>query len=275
MRRLEADFDKTFAALEAGLQVQHVAEFELKLCCPDEPARSILDDPARVGYDQFPVRNGGGIIGVLERQSCPAAGSHALAEAPVSSVMRPLDSSMLAAESQPVGDLLETLGPNRFRLVVKGGDIEGIVTPSDFLKLPVRLYAFMLITHLEMVMAAIRARFRGRPNDDWLECLGEERRKRVTGKVEEHRRKRLDPDPIEFTDFCDKRDILRRFHPEGGRFKRDLKEIEKLRNAIAHARNYLHEQDDLDDFLKRVRLTRSYIRYVRGRLPHHLAPAEP
>ena len=138
MRRLQADFDRTFKAPEEGLQVQHIAEPELKTCYLEDSAAGILSDPALSVYDQFPVRNDRGIVGVLQR--CP--NSIPVAEVRVDEVMLPLDSSMLVADSQPVASLLNVLMPARYRLVVQGDDINGIVTSSDLLKLPVRLYAF-------------------------------------------------------------------------------------------------------------------------------------
>ncbi len=261
MRSLKVDFDLTFKALEAGLQVQHIAEFELMRCCPGQPVAELLADARLAAFDQFPVDDHGRIVGVLERRECRSAGRAA-------DVMRHLDSSMLVADSQPVGALLDDFGRLRYRLVVQGGDIEGIVTPSDFLKLPVRLYAFMLITHLEMMMGArIRQEFKGGPPDAWLGLLSEGRQQRVRDKLASYSRKRSEPDPIEFTDFCDKREILRKHRQESAPFKRDLEQIEKLRDSLAYAGNFLSEDDDLDHFLHRLRLTRSYIGRFRLERP--------
>jgi predicted transcriptional regulator len=266
MRRLQADFNRTFKALEDGLQVQHIAESDLKTCHPGDPAASILNDPSASSYDQFPVRNSRGIVGVLERplDRLPVG------DVRVDEVMLPLNSSMLVADSQPVASLLDVLMPTRYRLVVQGDDINGIVTASDLLKLPVRLYAFMLVTHLEMLMAAtIRKQFRGQVPQACLSRLNEERRNKVLDKVNEYAQKRLDPDPVEFTDFCDKRDVLKHFHPPKGRFERDMKRIEALRNSLAHAGNYLNDYQDLEVFLDQIGLTSRYISYLRGHLGPH------
>jgi len=267
MRRLHADFDRTFKALEAGLHVEHIAEFDLKTCRPKNLAASYLEDRKLASYDNFPVRNRHGIIGVLERQrvgTCVPKGML------VEEVMVPLSSAMLAANNQPVAALLDALRSTRYRLVFKGCEIAGIVTPSDLLKLPVRLYAFMLVTHLEMLMAAtIRRSYRDRPAEAWISTLSTGRQCWIRDKVEAFSARKLDPDPIELTDFCDKRDILRRFHGAADQFRNEMVEIENLRNSLAHAANYLNNEDSLDIFLKRVDLTRRNIEYLHQRLGPH------
>jgi len=130
---------------------------------------------------------------------------------------------MLAANSQPVATLLDAFETSRYRLVVKGSEIEGIVTPSDLLKLPVRLYAFMLVTHLELLMTAtIRKNFRNRPPDAWMASLSEGRRGRIQEKIQRFSRRKHDPDPIELADFCDKRDVLCQFHDSRSEYKREM-----------------------------------------------------
>ena len=263
MKRLQADFDRTFKALEEGLQVEHIAEFDLKTCHPEESAVDVLVDPSFDPYDQIPVRNSRGIVGVLER---PRTGNPP-DDARVDEIMVPLNSSMLAADSQPVASLLDALKPSHYRLVVKGGDIEGIMTASDLLKMPVRLYAFMLVTHLEMLMAAsIRSKYRNQPMESWLSQLSPGRQRGVREKVDSYTRRRLDPDPIEFTGFCDKREILKEFHPASRRFVDDMMQIEALRNSLAHAGTYLSDNDDLEVFLSRVTKTRRNIDYLRRSL---------
>lgn len=267
MRRLHADFDRTFKALEAGLQVEHIAEFDLKTCRPTNSVASLLDDPELASYDNFPVRNRHGIIGVLERQRVRTCAPKGML---VKEAMVPLSSDMLASNSQPVATLLDALQSTRYRLVVKGSEIAGIVTPSDLLKLPVRLYAFMLVTHLEMLMAAtIRRSYRDQPAEAWISTLSTGRQCRVRDKVEAFSARKLDPDPIELTDFCDKREILSQFHDSANRFRNEMKEIENLRNSLAHAANYLNNEESLDIFLKRVDLTRRNIEYLHQRLGPH------
>ena len=79
---------------------------------------------------------------------------------------------------------------------------------SDIQKLPVRLFAFALITHLESTMAEVILLHCPKP-DLWLNMLKDDRRQGVLDKLDNYGRSRLDPLPIEFTEFCDKRDLVR------------------------------------------------------------------
>jgi hypothetical protein len=82
--------------------------------------------------------------------------------------------------------------------------IAGIVTIADLQKLAV----LVLLTHLELLMAAaIRAHFRERPDDEWLVMLGD-RRQRVEQKWQKLKASGREIDRIAATQFADKRRIL-------------------------------------------------------------------
>lgn len=134
----------------------------------------------------------------------------------------------------------------------------------------------MLITHLEMVMAArIRREFHREGVQDALLLLSDTRRGCVEKKLGELGKRKLDLDPIECTDFCDKRDILRRHLNKPRSFERDLKKIESLRNALAHAGTYLSDDVGLDEFLTALRLSRRYTDEFRGGPPQSNGTASP
>ncbi len=154
-------FDETLADLEAAFQTRHIATFEVVRCHADEDAGGVF--ASYPDFDQFPVEEGNRIVGVLERSS---EVSHCVG--PTSEWMTPLHGSMLVAGSAPISSLLSQLNqPPYYRLVLQNGPTLGLVTRSDLLKLPVRLLAFSLVTHLELtMMEVIRAEF---PKDeDWL-----------------------------------------------------------------------------------------------------------
>ncbi len=264
MRRLHADFNRTFKALESGLQVEHIAEFDLRTCRTDDLVTTVLSDPDFASFDNFPVCNDEHIVGVLERSKVEGCSdSTSLTQ----SVMVPLNSAMLASNGQPVSTLLDAFHTMRYRLVVRGSGVEGIVTPSDLLKLPVRLYAFMLATHVEMLMAAIiRSKFRGQPNEAWMGLLSDGRRCKVQEKIDSFSARKLDPDPIELTDFCDKRQIIKKHLNLSTQFVDQMKLVEELRNSLAHASNYISRQEDLDTFLQRVKLAHENIEFLSSRL---------
>jgi CBS domain-containing protein len=247
----ELDFDTTMRGLENGLRVEEIATSCMEECSPSDDVDSVLDKMQSNGLEQYPVRDGEYILGILDRYECNG-GQH------VSDVMIPLRDSMLVASSDSLGTLLPLLGSGRYRLVVRQGRISGIVTQSDLIKLPVRLYAFAKITYLEMLMAELIGT--DLPDQSqWMSCLSEGRQEKVSGKIREARDAGLDPSPLEFTDLCDKRQILKKHRGLGKQFECDLKEVERLRDVLAHAGDYGRRLEDLQMFLRRLRLAEEWI----------------
>ena len=103
---------------------------------------------------------------------------------------------------------VRTADASPYRLVVRETEISGIVTRSDLLKLPVRVLAFAMITHLERVLAEVILEACGPNNELWMKYLNQTRRDRISEKQAKLKSGGIDPLLlVELTDFCDKRDI--------------------------------------------------------------------
>jgi hypothetical protein len=244
----------TMSGLEAGLRVRHVAALELSDCESSDDTDQVLSNPALTDFDRIPVRRNGRIVGVLERNSEMGRGR-------CDQYMKPLDESMLISADEPLTNLLPLLKESTYRLVLEGSQIRGIVTRSDILKLPVRLVAFALITHLEMIMAeTIQTRC---PSQDlWLRHLSAARQQKVNTKFVMYKGENLHLPLLEFTDFCDKRVILKSLLNLGNDFHNDLIGVEELRNTLAHAGGYAQDGNKLNEFLDRLRFTQKWIDYL-------------
>ena len=246
----------TMAGLEAGFKVSHIATFDLRTCTSDAKASEILSDPGLRDFDQIPVSTDDRIIGVLERKDG--------LEASVRKCMRPLDDSILVSAEQPLPKFLPNLESCPYRLVIQGSRINGIVTPSDIGKLPVRLMAFTLVTHLEVLIAnSIRRQF---PQDeDWFARLDTDLRKALKGKLGKRKRRNLHIALLDLTDFSDKIAIVCKLFkmPEG--FQTDLNGIQKLRNSLDHARDFIEGDDGVKMFLERLRLVERWIEKFENR----------
>ena len=151
---LDIELSSALTAIEAGFHVRLIATFEPDLVWA--PADAVASEWLADNYpefDQFPVRDGEAVIGLLVREG----GLHATKS--VRSIMQPLRDGMIVSADMPITELIPSLCDSSCRLVLRGGRINGLVTQSDLLKLPVRMLLFGLASHLEMCLrAVVRAR---------------------------------------------------------------------------------------------------------------------
>jgi CBS domain-containing protein len=194
----------TISGLETGLRVLHIATFDLKTCSATQSVTDVADDASLADFDYIPVREKARIVGVLDnRGQRPLDGS-------VRDHMLPLDGSVLVTADEPLTRFVPLLRKRPYRLVLLGTEIRGIVTRSDIIKPPVRLLAFTLVSHLEMVMTDfIRACC---PTDDaFLGVLGTldlSRRKKLEKRHQQRQQKNLLMPAVEIADFDDKRVVV-------------------------------------------------------------------
>lgn len=258
----ESILDITLARLEIGLQIRHIATFSIRHCAPDAQAGEVLADSDMRPFDHIPVLDDGRCLGVLRRSEVPE-------DRTVRDQMLPLHDGMLVAADMPILQFMSLMDDAPYRLVVDGTRVRGIVTRSDLLKLPVRVVVFALVTHLEMIMASVIAAAFG-TDEAWLKLLGGKRRDGVIQKMEKLKGDGLDPSHLACTDFCDKRDILAKelkranifSSSKAKRFTSSLKKIERVRNTLAHAGEYAHDQAELHTFLDTVGSTQDWIRFL-------------
>jgi hypothetical protein len=171
--------------------------------------------------------------------------------------MSPLDQSILIASDAGVLRYIDEAETSPCRLVLRHTRIAAIVTLADLNKLAIRPALFVLVTHLELLMAeAIRARLQDQPDDDWLMLLGD-RRKTVEQGWQKQKAGGMEIDRIAATQFADKRQIL--VKSELIRCSRSLAErefgsIEDLRDGLAHANNYASTRESAGETIAAVRL---------------------
>ncbi|TJW51964.1 MAG: hypothetical protein E5X65_20765 [Mesorhizobium sp.] len=147
---------------------------------------------------------------------------------------------LLGADASILSFVLEA-DHSPFRLLVSDNGIVGLVSLSDLQKLPVRAALFGLVTELEIAMTeAIRAKDPDQKR--WPSFMSEGRRSSMENRIKLARSKGGIVDELLYTEFCDKRDILMKMlfreHPRRARFVKNLREIEGLRNHLAHANDY-------------------------------------
>ncbi len=250
-------FDHTMQGLEAGLRVLHIATFDLRTCSIDDSVAAVLNDPSLADFDQIPVRDKAGhLVGVLDRITGSVAGK-------ASDRMHRLDESLLVPAEAPLMSFIRLAGTAPYRLVLTEHGINGIVTRSDLLKLPIRLLAFAFVTHLETLMASVIGTEYGLDDERWLELLSEGRRRKIAEKREMLRRRRLEPALLELTDFCDKRDVVKETVALEASFDADMRDIEHLRNVLAHGGIFVSSDAEARALAKRIERAEKWIGALR------------
>lgn len=250
---------RTLEGLEQGLSVRHIASFDLHCCSPADDVCAVRDDRRYRLFDQAPVERDGHIVGVYEFAAPGAVGT-------VAEHMRPLDDSLLVSAAEPLASYVRRAGDSDYRLVVEGISIQGIVTRTDLLKLPVRMFVFGLVTHLEAVMSRIILR-EFPDSEEFVALLSPSRQERLREKVETFRQDQMNVPVHELTEFCDKRTIVGKRYKLGKQFDRDLQHIEKLRNAVAHGSSYANTEDELRQFVAYVRAAERWVTYLKEQIP--------
>jgi hypothetical protein len=254
MTELEAEIERALEAMASGFNVQLITTFEpdLVFAPADVNAKDWLANN-HPSFDQFPVRRGESTVGVLVRDE-------QYDDQTVTDAMLVLRDGIIVSTHMPIAELIPQLRSNHFRLVLRGGRIEGLVTQSDLLKLPVRILLFGLITHLEMLLRGmIRKRFNG---DTWKDKL---RRDALGGVNARHRKlqaKRLDPDILECLLFSDAVTILDGDPHLGPSFSSEMTMLGDFRNDVAHATTFINSPQEIDHFVGCFEGLRSWISRV-------------
>jgi hypothetical protein len=273
-------FERTIDDLEGSLLVSHVATAPLLVAHPAETVATVRAWANAAAINNVPVRRDGRIVAVVENllgdlQPTP---NNVPPRAPrdpdrVDAVARPLSGDMLIEGRHPLGGLIaELCQPPHYRLVVRGGELDSIVTPSDLGKLPMRVLAFSLITNLEATMTdAIRRAFAS--EEDAIAALAEGTQAQILGELARLHEKKLDPSLLEVTTLEQKGLILSAagaFSGDPGTIAADFADLyQRLRNPLMHAASFV------DDSLEAlVRLSRQF-EVVRSRTDEAAAFPKP
>ena len=156
--------------------------------------------------------------------------------------MQPLRDGLIVSTDMPIANLIPQLRESHYRLMLRGGRIDGLVTQSDLLKLPVRLVVFALITHLEQVMTDVVSVHW--PNDSWFAKLSDGRQTNLNEKEADLRNRGMNLVKIELMEFCDKRDLCKRLVDHGkSKFDRELDSLRELRDQLAHSATFVDGSD--------------------------------
>lgn len=258
---LGTDSSRLFSSIEEGLTVELIATPKPKVCGVGDDLRAVLEREDLQEFDCVPVKDGERMVGLLCR-----TGARSTEAGLVSEAMEPLHGGMLISSDSGILSYIEQADEHEYtcRLVLYGDRLEGIVTLSDLQKLAVRPALFLLVTHVELLMAEwIRGEVPS--NKDVLARLPQERKKSLEQEWNRRRKDNVAIDRLAVTQFFDKRNLLLEWGFVSGKeqraeFEKDLDNIERLlRNPLAHAGDFAFDDQRALKVVSIVRSARHWI----------------
>ncbi len=250
-----SELDLTRHGLENGLRVRHIMTEKPITVIEDQDIEEIRQSKKFKGFDHLPVRDTSGqIIGRLDQHNMSGSGT-------VREAMVPLTGDMLVSADQSLAHFLPTMRKHSCRLVVEGEGISAIVTRSDLQKMPVRLLAFSLVSHLEQLMFEEIELLYDDDEEQSLDCLDPAVAKRVRGLWSSAKVRGLDLGCLEYTDFGHKVGILSGTVNAKltSDFEGEVSSVKELRNDVAHRKEYMASTDKLNEFLDSIRTCNKWI----------------
>lgn len=261
---LEGNADNVLSSMEQGLSVGLIATFDPYCCDAEEDLKEVVSRGELREFDYVPVKENDEVVGLLHR----AAYNTESAVGSARDVMDNLRGDLIISADAGILSYIDGADMRPCRLVLRGSRLDGIVTLSDLQKLPVRPSIFLLITHLELLIAQWIRHHCG-TEDEWLDQLRDEsRRIQVNDKWAGLQSSNLAIDKLTATEFGDKRDVLLKLWPPASkkRAEKDLGRIERLRNSVAHAGDYALTQENAEKTVTTVRAARQWIAELQGDL---------
>ena len=186
-------------------------------------------------FDVIGVKENEHIIGYarLSEQDTGVLGEHKLE----------FQEDEVVPSSDPLPEAVNLLAKQQHVFVreQESGKIVGIITRADLYKHAFRIWLYGLISVLEIhMLELIRLSY---SEESWMHKLSRCRKKNVWKTHDKRRRRNEDISLLYCTEFCDKRTIIQKSaaalkatgFESKGRFDKCLKDIEELRNEIAHS----------------------------------------
>lgn len=258
---LDASSSEVFSSVEEGLTVGLISTPRPRVCGVGDDLQAVVEREDLREFDYVPVKDGERTVGLLHRGKQWETKTSLVGDA-----MEPLHGGMLISSDSGILSYIERADEYEYtcRLVLYGDRLEGIVTLSDLQKLAVRPALFLLITHVELLMARW-IRGSGVPDEKILSRLPEGRKSKAEQEWSKLRKNNLAVDRLTATQFKDKRYLLLELGFTRGKkqkddAEKDLHDIEQLlRNPVAHAGDFALDEKHALEVVHIVRAARRWI----------------
>jgi hypothetical protein len=226
-RRALRVFATAFTAREVA---QPLRSFDI-----EQPVHTLVESIERHDVDVVGVRRDGVCIGYV----CPLArGGRSTVE-----LMRPFAPMQVLQGDAPLSEVIRILTRYDFCFVTAMGDVAGVIGRGDMQQPIVRMWLFGIITLLELeLLERIRTLW---PDGSWTQLLSAGRLDKAQVLLKERRRRGQHVDLADCLQLSDKAQILMESDQERTAFglltkgaaKRVMKDLESLRNNLAHAQD--------------------------------------
>jgi len=195
-------------------------------------------------------------IGYIEREK--------LGEKSIEHYIQKFELEVIISDSTPLSELFQILLDKEFVYVLSKGSIEGIITRADINKPIVRIYLFGLISLFELHLNFWITK--NHDNESWIENLNPVRIKMAEKIFEERKGNNSQLTLLECIQICDKRELLRgtdnfikEFNYMKSGFERLLKNVEKIRNELAHSQNSIIANLQWSDFVSSITMLKEFL----------------
>jgi hypothetical protein len=248
--RLGAAERRTLRMFSQGFSARDLAE-PLRSFDSERPATEIAAVFERHALPVAGVRRGGLTVGWTREDDL--AGDATLGER-----LRPFAPGQVLPGDARLSELIAVLTHYDFCFVTAMGDVAGVVTRDDLHKPVGRMWLFGIVTLIELELTARLAAIW--PEGGWTRYLSAGRFEKAETLLQERRRRGHRVELIDCLQLADKAQILmedeaQRAHfgfPTKGAARRVIRDIESLRNHLAHAQDIVSH-----DWPQIARLARS------------------
>lgn len=233
--------------------------YEPLLCCPIESNAHDAKEALRVrDFDVAGVKEtvDGGVIGYVQAAD--------LGDGNVRKFVREISTNLLISDSTPLSDLFSVLSERDFSFVISGKHISGVITKADINKPPVRIYLFGMISLFEMHLSVWVTHYY--PGNSWVDTVPKKRIQEASEIYELRKGNNQDLSLLECIQLCDKRDLLAKseqFRADFGfsrvGFDSFLKDVEKIRNELAHSQYSIIANMDWARFVQTISSAEAFL----------------
>lgn len=225
--------------------LREIFEKSIKASCITEPFCSFDESVNAQKVKKFLEENRYDLVGIRKEGKIKGfACNEDLGEGQLSNYFKVFDQCEILPDTATIPEVLNVVFCFKHGFISSFGEIAGIITRGDLQKMPIRMWLFSLISLIEMQMLRIiRERF---SEDSWEKLILPKRKTQAQGIYDKRKYKHEEIDLVDCLQFCDKRtiiskteDLLEKLQTDKKKFCKLLKELEQLRNDLAHAQDII------------------------------------